>query len=149
MARQMNTTATHHKTNNYAVVTQEGFDKGKRVEEIKVINRDTGRSENYGSLDTIEAAIEFCERKQRGADEYRAKLAQERAAEEKAEAERAAAKARGPLATERQVDYILSLLAETDGQNVTWFSAGPTDPAEVAKMTRKDASTYITALQGN
>lgn len=54
-----------------------------------------------------------------------------------------------PLATDRQVDYIMSLLAQHDGQNVTWFTAGPTDPAEVAKMTRKDASTYIDALKGN
>ena len=104
-------------------------------------------------LASVEAAIELCERKQRGTDEYRAKLAAVRAAEEKAEAERAeaaaAAKARGPLATERQVDYILSLLAETDGQNVSWFTAGPTEYAEIAKMTRRDASTYITALQGN
>lgn len=153
MARQMNTTATHHKTNDYAVVTQTGFEKGKRVEEINVINRNTSRPENYSSLDSIEAAIEYCERKQRGTDEHRAKLAAERAAEEKAEAERAAAataaKARGPLATERQVDYIMSLLAETDGQNFSWFTAGPTEYAEIAKMTRKDASTYITALQGN
>lgn len=54
----------------------------------------------------------------------------------------------GPLATERQVDYIMSLLAQTDGQNVSWFSPAPTEYAEVAKMTRKDASTYISALKG-
>lgn len=53
-----------------------------------------------------------------------------------------------PLATDRQVSYILSLLAQHDGQNTTWYTAGPTDPAEIAKMTRKDASTYISALKG-
>ncbi|MDK8794255.1 hypothetical protein QP968_00815 [Corynebacterium sp. MSK041] len=53
-----------------------------------------------------------------------------------------------PLATERQVDYIMSLLAQTDGQNVSWFSPAPTEYAEIAKMTRKDASTYISALKG-
>ena len=53
-----------------------------------------------------------------------------------------------PLATERQVSYIMSLLAQHDGQNVTWFTAGPTEYAEIAKMTRRDASTYISALKG-
>lgn len=53
-----------------------------------------------------------------------------------------------PLATDRQVSYILSLLAQHDGQNTTWYTAGPTDEAEIAKITRKDASTYISALKG-
>lgn len=148
MHRQMKTTETHYKTNNFEVVTH----TGARTEEINVINRNTGKIENYGAFETVEKAIEFCDRTQRGYDEYAAKLAAERAAEEKAEAERKAAeeaaKARGPLATERQVDYIMSLLAQHDGQNTTWFTSGPTDPAEIAKMTRRDASTYISALKG-
>lgn len=152
MHRQMTTTEVHYKTDDYQVDTQTGFSKGKRVEEINIINRNTGRTENISPFETVERAIEICEKKQRSTDKYRAKLAEERAAEEKAAAERAAAeaeaKARGPLVTDRQVSYIMSLLAQHDGQNTTWYSAGPTDPAEIAKMTRRDASTYISALKG-
>nr|DAK57402.1 MAG TPA: hypothetical protein [Caudoviricetes sp.] len=144
MHRQMTTTATHHKTDNYEVVTQ----TGSKVEEINVININTGRTENITPFDTVEAAIEYCDRKQRSTDEYRAKMKEQREAEEKAAAERAAAAARGPLATDRQVSYILSLLAQHDGQNTTWYTAGPTTSAEIAKMTRKEASTYISALKG-
>lgn len=53
-----------------------------------------------------------------------------------------------PLATERQVDYIMALLAQHGGQNTTWFSQGPTTLEEVQIMTRRDASTYISALKG-
>lgn len=148
MHRQMTTTKTHYTTDNYAVVTQ----TGAQTEEINVINRNTGKVENYNPFETVEKAIKICDNKQRSYDKHIADLKAEQAAEEKAEAERkaaeAAAKARGPLATERQVDYIMSLLARTDGQNVSWFSPAPTEYAEVAKMTRKDASTYISALKG-
>lgn len=149
MRRQLTTTTVHHKTADYQVATQ----TGARTEEINVINLNTGKTENYGAFDSVEKAVAFCDRMQRGADERRAKLAEQRAAEEKAQAERAAteaeAQARGPLATDRQVSYIMSLLAQTDGQNFSWFTAGPTDPAEIAKMTRRDASTYIDALKNN
>lgn len=152
MRPKMTTAEVHHKTNDYQVETQTGYINGKQIEEINIINRNTARKENIKPLASVEAAIEYCERKQHGADEYRAKLAEERAAEEKAAAERAQAeaeaKARGPLATDRQVDYIISLLAQHDGQNFTWYTQGPTDAAEIAKMTRKDASTYISALKG-
>ena len=53
-----------------------------------------------------------------------------------------------PLATNAQVNYIMDLLAQHGGQNVTWFSQGPTTLAEVKRMTRRDASTYISALKG-
>ena len=134
MHRQMTTTKTHYTTDNYAVVTQ----TGAQTEEINVINRNTGKVENYNPFETVEKAIKICDNKQRSYDKHIADL----------KAEQAAAKARGPLATERQVDYIMSLLARTDGQNVSWFSPAPTEYAEVAKMTRKDASTYISALKG-
>ena len=142
MSRQM-TTTTHHKTDNYEVVTQTGF----KFEEINIIDINTGRVA-LGPFETVERAIEICERKQRSTDEYRAKMKEQREAEEKAAAERAAVEARGPLATDRQVSYILSLLAQHDGQNTTWYTAGPTDSAEIATMTRRDASTYISALKG-
>lgn len=53
-----------------------------------------------------------------------------------------------PLATNAQVNYIMDLLAQHGGKNVTWFSQGPTTLAEVKHMTRRDASTYISALKG-
>lgn len=147
MHRQMNTTEVHYKTNDYEVETQTGFSKGKKVKEIVIVDVNTARVA-LGPFETVERAIEICEKKQRSTDEYRAEMKEQREAEEKAAAERAAAAARGPLATDRQVSYILSLLAQHDGQNTTWYTAGPTTSAEIAKMTRKDASTYISALKG-
>ncbi len=147
MHRQMKTTEIHHKTKNFQVKTQTGYEKGKRVTEIAVVDKNTAR-EVFRDVESIEWAIELCNRQQANHDKHLAKIAAEREAEAKAEAERAAAEARGPLATDRQVSYIMSLLAQHDGQNVTWYSKGPTDPAEIAKMTRRDASTYISALLG-
>lgn len=54
-----------------------------------------------------------------------------------------------PLATNAQVNYIMDLLARYDGQNLTWFSQGPTTLKEIKLMTRRDASTYISALKGD
>lgn len=53
-----------------------------------------------------------------------------------------------PLATNAQVNYIMDLLSQHGGQNVTWFSQGPTTLKEIKLMTRRDASTYISALKG-
>lgn len=55
----------------------------------------------------------------------------------------------GPLATPRQVDYILTLLAKrtSDGEGGGFFT-GPTDRAGIAKLTKAKASTYITSLKG-
>lgn len=147
MARQMRTTEKHHTTEDYQVVTQTGFINDKRVYQIAVINRNTGREE-HRDVDSVEKAIRLCNNSQDYLDKQRAELAAKREAEAKAEEERAAAEARGPLATEPQVNYIMTLLAQHGGQNTTWFSAGPTTLEEVSRMTRRDASTYISALKG-
>ena len=152
MARQMSTHETHYTTEDYQVVTQTGINKnGKRVYEIAVVSLSTGREE-FRDVDSVEKAIRLCDKEQAELEKIRAELAAKREAEAeeeaKEEAEHKAAEARGPLATERQVDYIMSLLAQHGGQNTTWFSAGPTTPKEVSRMTRRDASTYISALKG-
>lgn len=61
----------------------------------------------------------------------------------------AQAQARRGLATDRQISYILDLLAKRhhDGDD-SGFYYGPTDRAGIAKMTRAEASTYITSLKG-
>lgn len=151
MARQMRTHETHYTTEDFQVVTQTGFIKGERVYQIAVINRNTGR-EDRRDVDSVEKAIRLCNNSQDYLDKQRAELAAKREVEAKAEEERAedaATKAIGPLATDRQVDYIMALLAQHGGQNTTWFSAGPTTLEEVANMTRRDASTYISALKGD
>lgn len=72
-----------------------------------------------------------------------------RAAAEKAAADRVAAGQPAELATERQVDFIMSLVArraaygEADG-----FMSGPTTREEIAKLGRSQASAYITSLKG-
>lgn len=166
MARQMRTTEKHHTTEDYQVVTQTGFINDERVYQIAVINRNTGREE-HRDVDSVEKAIRLCNNCQDYLDKQRAELAAKqageaavkqfdrtahtakRAADAAERAANAAAEARGPLATERQVDYIMSLLSQHGGQNTTWFSAGPTTLEEVSRMTRRDASTYISALKGD
>ena len=154
MARQMRTHETHHTTNDFKVVTQTGFINDKRVYEIAVVNRNTAREE-HRDVDSVEKAIRLCNNCQDHLDKQRAELATKRETEAQAEVkttnEEVAEKeeARGPLATERQVDYIMSLLSQHGGQNTTWFSQGPTTLEEVARMTRRDASTYISALKGD
>lgn len=152
MARQMRTHETHHTTNDFKVVTQTGFINDKRVYEIAVVNRNTAREE-HRDVDSVEKAIRLCNNCQDYLDKQRAELATKRETETKVETETkpepAKEEARGPLATDRQVDYIMSLLSQHGGQNTTWFSAGPTTLEEVARMTRRDASTYISALKGD
>lgn len=166
MARQMSTHEVHYTTEDYRVVTQTGFVKGKRVYEIAVVSLSTGREE-FRNVDSIEKAIRLCDKEQAELEKLRADLAAKQAGEATAKqaaktaqtanhaaeaaklAEDAATKAIGPLATDRQVDYIMSLLAQHGGQNTTWFSAGPTTLKEVSRMTRRDASTYISALKGD
>lgn len=162
MARQMRTAETHYTTEDFQVVTQTGFIRDKRVYQIAVINRNTAREE-HRDVDSVEKAIRLCNNCQDYLDKQRAELAAKQAAEATAKqaaktaqaaesaadaAGRAADAARGLLATERQVDYIMSLLAQHGGHNTTWFSAGPTTLAGVQSMTRRDASTYISALKG-
>lgn len=159
MARQMRTHEVHYTTEDFQVVTQTGFIKGERVYQIAVINRNTGR-EDRRDVDSVEKAIRLCNNSQDYLNKQRAELSAKQAGEAAVKqfaktaraAERtadAATKAIGPLATDRQVDYIMALLAQHGGQNTTWFSAGPTTLEEVANMTRRDASTYISALKGD
>jgi hypothetical protein len=54
-----------------------------------------------------------------------------------------------PLATPRQVEYIINLLARRDREGIgSGFMDGPTDRAGIEKLTRKKASLYITSLKG-
>jgi len=57
---------------------------------------------------------------------------------------------KGELATPRQVDYILRLLAarERSGEGGGFFT-GPTDRAGIELLSKSEASTYITSLKGD
>lgn len=62
-------------------------------------------------------------------------------------ARQAAAGTSEPLATDRQVDYILTLLAKRrrTGNNAG-FMTGPTSREDIQRMTRQKASAYIDSL---
>jgi hypothetical protein len=55
-----------------------------------------------------------------------------------------------PMATPRQVDYIMSLLArrERSGEGGGFFQ-GPTDRDGIAALTKAEASNYIRSLKGD
>ncbi|MFF0166771.1 helix-turn-helix domain-containing protein [Streptomyces prasinus] len=61
-----------------------------------------------------------------------------------------ARRTKGPLATPKQVEFILTLLArrECSGEGGGFFY-GPTDRAGIEEMSKADASTYITSLKGD
>lgn len=80
----------------------------------------------------------------------------ERAAAKKAEQVKADAAAaereqltatKGPLATPRQIDYIMTLLAQ-GRHHEGGFYVGPTTHTEIAKLSKAEASAYITSLKG-
>ncbi|MFF1547174.1 helix-turn-helix domain-containing protein [Streptomyces sp. NPDC058291] len=62
----------------------------------------------------------------------------------------AARQQKGELATERQVNYILQLLAARDrsGEGGGFFT-GPTDRAGIETLSKAEASMYITSLKGD
>lgn len=83
--------------------------------------------------------------------EQDAVAAAETAVREAREAQLSAARAKkGELATVRQVDYILQLLAvrERTGEGGGFFY-GPTDRAGIEELSKAEASTYITSLKGD
>lgn len=99
----------------------------------------------------VQAAIRHLaatpEREQRAAE--RAVQAKRDAA---AAAEEARAGAAAPLlATPRQVEFILDLLRhrEFSGEGGGFWIGGPTDPKDIKKLTRDDASSYIASLKGD
>ena len=105
----------------------------------------------------IDILVAIACRHAEGAPERIAKAAEKKAV---AEAEAAVRQAResqltqlrsekGELATPRQVDYILQLLAarKRTGEGGGFFY-GPTDRAGIEEMSKADASTYITSLKG-
>lgn len=51
-----------------------------------------------------------------------------------------------PMATSRQVDYIMQLLAERGDGVGGGFMAGPTSEEDIKRMTKRDASRYIDSL---
>ncbi|MEV5451624.1 helix-turn-helix domain-containing protein [Streptomyces sp. NPDC052535] len=91
------------------------------------------------------------------ADRIRAKAerdvtaAAEAAVREAREAQIAEARQqKGPLATPRQVDYILSLLlSRRESGEGGGFFTGPTDRAGIETLSKREASSYITSLKGD
>ena len=102
-------------------------------------------------FETIEEAIARAElEEQRIAERTAARKAEKatRAATTKAPAKTATAPTAGNLATPRQVEYIMTLIARGAHEEGGFYS-GPTTREKVAMMDRKSASLYIDSLKGN
>ncbi|MFB9776101.1 hypothetical protein [Brevibacterium otitidis] len=54
-----------------------------------------------------------------------------------------------PLATEKQVNYIMRLIDRGAHEEGGFISGGPTTIDQVRRMTRRDASMYIDSLTSN
>ena len=75
-----------------------------------------------------------------------AKVMDERKAEQEIEAREAGTLPVEP-ATARQVAYIMSMI-DAGAHEEGGFYRGPTTLAEVSRMSKREASTYITSLKG-
>lgn len=86
----------------------------------------------------------------RKAEKDAAEAAEQAARETRAARLAEARQQKGTLATPRQVDYILQLLArrERTGEGGGFFY-GPTGREAIEEMSKADASTYITSLKGD
>jgi hypothetical protein len=125
------------------------IDSDRKVSEINIA---AGRPRIVDSL--IYSALQHAE----DADERIAKKAEADAVEAAEQAVRQARadqlaeieRTRGPLATPRQIDFILQLLAkrEITGEG-GGFYYGPKDRAGLEAMTKAEASVYIDSLKGD
>lgn len=99
-------------------------------------------------LADLETARVYAQREQIN---YEARVAQRKArqAEEAARKARlAAARKKGPLATPRQIEFIMDLI-DQGRREEGGFYYGPTKREDVELMTKADASAYITSLLGD
>ena len=94
------------------------------------------------------AAEESARKLQVARDERAAAKKAEQAKADAAAAEREQLTAtKGPLSTPRQIDYIMTLLAQGRHHEGGFYS-GPTTHTEIAKLSKAEASAYITSLKG-
>lgn len=109
-------------------------------------NGDTPTSQHGDDQATAAAAAQDAQIK---AAERKSARAVAKAKEEAAAAERAALiSEKGPLATPRQVDYIMALISQ-GRHHEGGFYDGPTTIEDIRTMSKASASAYITSLAGN
>lgn len=140
---------TENYTNSeYSVYTEPQDDNFRGYEvkkgDINVYKRDKDTPETMRPFATIEDAIAFADKKKAELEERRATRAAEKAETKEATATTATST---PLATDKQVKFIMRLLDQTDGGQGSWYN-GPTTLDGVRSMTKSNASTYISALLG-
>lgn len=147
------TTTTEHFT--IALCTATGNKFGRNYEEGKYYIMVTEEGTlKPGTFTTEEKALRIANRNEQEIKDRIAKLRAEeaeeekKAAEAKAQAEEEAKTPKVDYATDRQVDFILDLIAQGRRQEAGFFD-GPTKPTEVRKLTKAQASAYIKSLLGD
>lgn len=123
--------------------------RGIQIEKGWAVYHDNGSTPKSQHGEDMEAAEQAAIAAQAATDERKAAKAAEHAKKDTAEAERAALTAeKGPLATPRQIDYIMTLLSQGRHHEGGFYN-GPTTIEGIRKMSKAAASAYITSLTGN
>lgn len=105
--------------------------------------------ENKAPISTKEEAIACADKLQEQRYVKRAEKKAQKEAESKAQQQRKELIAKkGPLATPRQINFIMQLIHEGKHREGGIFS-GPLDRDGVAELSKKEASLYITSLLGD
>ncbi|MBF9011270.1 hypothetical protein [Corynebacterium phoceense] len=148
--------ATTHFTIFHTAETSKADDgmRGQREPGYYIVNGNIESAPKYcpKRFETIEDAITRAELEEeriakRAADRKAAKV-EKAATATKVTAETTTAPTAGNLATPRQVEYIMTLIARGAHEEGGFYS-GPTTREKVAMMDRKSASLYIDSLKGN
>ena len=123
--------------------------RGVQIEKGWAVYHDNGSTPKSQHGEDIEAAEQAAIAAQAATDERTTARKAEQAKKDSADAEHAALIAeKGPLATPRQVDFIMSLISQGRHHEGGFYN-GPTTIEGIRKMSKSSASAYITSLTGN
>lgn len=148
----MSIISTIYKTTDYTVydLTEKKTRRGRVVNQagLHLLHNANVTPANRRPFASVDEAIAAADKAQADLEGHRTarKTEQEVAEAPESKAQAATPAPAADLATVRQVDYIMALLAQTGGEG-SWYE-GPTTFDGICAMTKAEASVYINALKG-